>query len=136
MLRISARHPTYWKAVDLDDFDGTGWRSAATLPLRLESEVSPKPAWHQTLRVTVRDLKSPAYIGAGTALAVRQSPRYAIPSAPGTFTTGREPLRRGDSYLMDVYVPHPTPLEMAKAGSDYPAFATGFLSMALPPRVG
>ena len=137
LLRISSRTPQYFKAVDLDDFDGVAWRANHDLPPKLDTELAPgHPSWYQTLRVTVRDLKSPAYVAAGTAVAVNRSPRYVLASAPGTFVTGSQPLRRGDSYLVDVYVPHPTSLQLAKAGSDYPSFTSDFLTMALPRAQG
>jgi transglutaminase-like putative cysteine protease len=138
MLRVSARTPVYWKAVELNAFNGTAWRVDRTLSHSVDTEVDPThPNWRQRLRVTVRDLRSTTYVGAGTALSVEQSPRVAEPSAPGTFTTGNDPLRRGDSYLIDVYTPHPTALQMADDTSDYPSFAaSSYLSMDLPQSVG
>ena len=137
LLRIASKGPVYFKAVDLDEFSGISWRAGHDIAPKLDTELaSGHPGWYQTLRVTVRDLRSPAYIAAGTAVAVNRSPRFVIPSAPGTFATGSQPLRRGDSYLVDVYAPRPTNLELAKAGSDYPSFTFDFLTMDLPPSVG
>ena len=138
MLRVAVKTPVYLKATDLDDFNGVGWRVDQTLRPGVDAEITPAHrGWREQLRVTVRDLRSPSYIGAGTALSVEKSPRFAVPSAPGTFATGHDPLQRGDSYLIDVYAPRPSELEMASDSSDYPTFATSsYLSMGLPQSVG
>ncbi len=137
LLRVAAPGPAYWKAVDLDAFDGVRWRAQASPPQGADTQTAPHhDNWHATLRVSVRDLRSSAYVGAGTTLAIRHSPRLVLPSAPGTYATGREPLRRGDTYLTEVYTPHPSLHELSAAGTGYPAFTARYLSMDLPPSVG
>lgn len=137
MLRIAAKTPVYWKAVDLDGFDGVGWKAERIAPPGGATEEAPNHRdWHVKLRVTVRDLRTSAYVTAGTALRIDDSPRYAIPSSPGTFATGRDALRRGDSYTAEVYTPHPSLRELGSAGTDYPPFVDPYLTMELPASVG
>ena len=137
MLRVSSPTPAYWKAVDLDRFDGVRWRSGGDVPRGLDTTFAPNHAdWKFQIRVSVRDLRSSAYLAAGTGLAIAHSPRFAIPAAPGTFATGREPLRKGDTYVATVYSPHPSIRELRDAGTEYPAFVRSFLTMDLPSAVG
>ena len=138
LLRVATRKPVYFKAADLDGFDGVRWRSERLVPPQRDTQVSINhPDWRQRLRVTVRNLRSPEYIGAGTVLGIQHSPRTIFNGPPGTFVTGRDSqLRRGDSYQADVYAPRPTVLEMAAAGADYPTFASAYLTMDLPASVG
>lgn len=138
MFRATARRPTYFKTVDLDRFDGVGWRGENGPHRGIGTELQAgRPSWHQRLRVTVLNLRSADYVGAGTTLSIGRSPRYVVPSAAGTYVTGRDPLRRGDSYLTDVYTPHPSNLELARASVLYPQRVMAEdLGMELPRSVG
>src|SRR4051812_34831528 len=136
MLRVAAKTPSYWKAVDLDDFDGLRWRTGHITP-GMSTEIAPNHAdWKQRLRFTIRGLRSNLYIAAGTGTAIEHSPRFALPSEPGTFVTGSKPLQKGDSYVAEVYSPHPSIRELRNAGTDYPGFVDDYLTMDLPPSVG
>ena len=136
MLRVAAGNPTYWKATDLEAFDGFRWVSREIPPAVL-TEFAPNHAdWRRDLRVTVRDLESPLYITAGTGLSIRDSPLAALLAGPGTFSTGDEPLRRGDTYLAEVYTPNPSVRELRNAGTRYPGFVTPYLTLELPVEVG
>ncbi len=137
MLRIRARAGAYWKTADLDAFDGVRWRVGGVPPGGLDSEV-PRAhrSWRQRLDVTVRNLRSRQFVTAGVAVSVRRSPRRPVPATPGTFAT-REPLRRGDTYRVDAYTPRPSPRELARAGTAYPAYTNGpYLEMDLPRVAG
>jgi protein-glutamine gamma-glutamyltransferase len=137
MLRVASDRPRYWKAVDLDTFDGTRWiTTGGDAPPGLTELARGHADWRVRLRFTVRDLRSPYYVTAGTGLAVDHSPRLVLPSSPGTFATGRDALRRGDSYAAEVYAPDPSVRELRAAGSHYPPLAAAFLTMDLPPEVG
>ncbi|MFL5843467.1 MAG: transglutaminaseTgpA domain-containing protein [Solirubrobacteraceae bacterium] len=133
MLRVASDRPHYWKAIDLDEFDGERWINSGRLAPGDATQTAPNHAdWTVDLRVTVRDLRSPYYIGAGTGFRIEHSPRFAIASAPGTFSTGRDPLRRGDSYSAQVYVPNPSIRELRTAGTDYPTLVSPYLQMGVP----
>jgi len=130
MARISSKRPHYWKAIDLETFDGTRWTTDGQLPQGVSTEQAPNHAdWLIDLRVSVRDLRSTQYLTAGAGFNVERSPRLVIPSAPGTFTTGREPLRRGDSYTTEAYAPNPSVRELRSAGTEYPSLVRPYLSM-------
>jgi transglutaminase-like putative cysteine protease len=137
MLRVASSRPAYWKAVDLDAFDGRRWHATGQLPRGIDTEFAPNHGdWRIKLRVSVRGLRTNAYIAAGTGLSIEHSPRYAIPSAAGTFATGSEPLRHGDTYVATVYSPHPSVRELRDAGTAYPAYVHDYLTMDLPASVG
>lgn len=137
VLRVKAREGSYWKATVLADFDGTAWvQSGAYNPRVPDSEIAPDPAYRDRMTVVVRNLRSPEYVGAGTIRDIRASPRLTLESGFGTFRTGSRPLRRGDTYRADVYVPRPSAQTMRDAGSDYPDFTRRYLAMRLPGAPG
>ncbi|HEV2769921.1 MAG TPA: transglutaminaseTgpA domain-containing protein, partial [Solirubrobacteraceae bacterium] len=138
VLRIRSERELYWKAVDLSAFDGLRWRTeprespSADVPLAGR----PRPQWRSRMDVTVRDLQTSLFVTAGTALRVRSPSRKPAPSGPGLFGTGRRPLRDGQTYTAEVYVPDPRPRELAEAPSAYPDAFPEARSMALPASLG
>jgi protein-glutamine gamma-glutamyltransferase len=139
VLRVKAQTPTYWKAVNLTQFDGIRWREDAVIdPYQpdVPESISGFPQWHQTITVVIRDLRSFQYVSAGTALGISGTHRLHTRDAPGTFITGRNPLRPGDSYRARVYTPRPSQAQMDAAGSNYPQSLENDLSMLLPASVG
>jgi protein-glutamine gamma-glutamyltransferase len=134
MLRVKAPHAAYWKAENLDLFDGLHWRRAdATLPVSDEvpDDWRAIARWTQTIRVTVRNLRSDQFVTAGYAAAVLMPRVDAIPSLEGTFEAGRT-LHRGDAYTARVYTPDPTERERREAGTDYPAALARYRTILLP----
>jgi len=140
MLRIRARESQYWKAVNLTEFDGRAWRTAvpADEPARLQTTIDPsRPEWRRRLAVTVRDLASPWFIGAGSTLRIEaSSARTPVAAGPGTFRTVDRPLSRGQTYAAEVYVPEPRGDDLDRSPGDYPSFVEDALTMRLPPAVG
>jgi transglutaminase-like putative cysteine protease len=134
MLRIKARRPAYWKAETLEQFDGSAWRQVPTAgPGGADTEgIDSHPGWIQRLEVTVRGLRSTAFVAAGTTLRVDDSSRLVGASAPGTFRTLNKPLRRGDGYIATSYVPRPGEVQMRTAGTAYPAFVRRQLAVEVP----
>ncbi|MFN8131616.1 MAG: transglutaminaseTgpA domain-containing protein [Solirubrobacteraceae bacterium] len=138
LLRVAARSPLYWKAENLDEFDGLRWRRgeasgllpdpAAEVPAGFERF----PAWRQRLTVTLRGLKSSLLIGAGTTLAIPRPPEESSGAASPIRFALRQPLDRGDSYQVDVYAPQPRPSQMRAAGTDYPGAVRGDLDLEIP----
>jgi transglutaminase-like putative cysteine protease len=139
VLRVKAQTPTYWKAVNLVQFDGVRWREEAVVNPRVPDTepIEGFPQWRQTITVIVRNLRSFQYVAAGTALRIHGTRKLRVPESPGTFVTGQNPLRPGDSYKVDVYTPRPSEAQMAAAGTNYIDDYTGDdLSMLLPASVG
>ena len=107
----------YWKAENLDTFNGTGWIAGG-------ANSGPQPPlsqrtidrWTQTLTVTVRAMQTTQIIASGTAF---QPPAHlsapALPgSSAGTWTSSTR-LATGDSYTIRVYAPHPSNSALAKS---------------------
>jgi len=110
MIRVKASQAAYWKARDLDIFDGTTWRhdprprsQAVTADLP-DNPVS-RRTWTQEMDVTIRNLESDTFITAGIATAVRGEPSY--PLGGGIFAAP-DGIGKGDTYTADVYTPRPS----------------------------
>jgi hypothetical protein len=137
VLEIQASHPEYWKAENLDSFNGVGW-AQATGP---GSQATPRPdasaltRWTQTITVTDRDMKGSDVIGAGVSDSPSDLSEVADGQSPGTWTTGSQ-LVPGDSYRIRVYAPHPGAAELAAAGTDYFGVPAEYLTIYLPPNDG
>ncbi len=136
VMSVRARYPAYWKAVDLDEFDGTGWAQAPvggdeetafeeTVPAQTQKR------WLQTLTVNLRDMRTHDVIAAGIAYPPTVG-ELQPGDTFGTFTSLRG-LTAGDTYQVKVYAPQPSPTQLASAGTDYPiGDLTPELGMLLP----
>ena len=141
VLEVVASRPDYWKAQNLDVFDGLGWTAAQTpVSDSWQDQVSPASLkrWTQTLQVTVRGMSTQNVIAAGSAEQPTDVPGGAqTEQSPGTWVAGRK-LEPGASYRVRVYSPHPTPAQMTAAGTSYPAsLQLGYLTVEVPEaRIG
>jgi transglutaminase-like putative cysteine protease len=134
MLRVKARQQAYWKAQNLDAFDGRRWQRAQYGIV--ESPIQELPLndrnltrWTQTIEVSVRNLHSRTFVTAGIATNPPNLPnRRAFPAGPPGIWVARHQLKRGDTYRARVYTPRPTERELAAAGTDYERDFTGFRS--------
>jgi len=132
MLRIKAKTPAYWKATNLDTFDGVRWIEG---PPSRDSIAEPRlnRSWLQTIQVVDRGLRSTQFVGAGVVQDILPgASRLALPQSDGTFVTSSKPLRPGDSYQALVYVPRPSQRQLERAGTDYPGFTQDFLELRVP----
>jgi transglutaminase-like putative cysteine protease len=139
LLEVSSEKVHYWKATNLDTFDGVRWVRSGGLntepalgePLKFHpkgTDPSPEAEWVDRVNFQVRGLTSDVAIGAGTILALRQA--SATPDPDGVWSMDRE-LRPGNSYTALVYDPKPTPAEMRAAGTAYPSQASRYTSFTL-----
>jgi hypothetical protein len=136
VLDVRAAHPDYWKAENLDLFNGTGWMAGEAgggnqldgiLPSSLDN-----PLWSQTMTVTIRAMKTFNVIGAGFSSSPVHTPTGATPGASqGTWTASNQ-LGPGDSYSVRVYDPHPSPAQLASAGDDYPGSLISYRTLVMP----
>src|SRR4051812_34390048 len=144
LLEVATEHTHYWKASNLDHFDGTRWvRSSAPSvepalgePLKLHGKLAvPRrnPNWVDRINLTSRGLNSDFAVGAGTILALRSAD--ARPSPDGIWSMTRE-LQPGNEYTATVYDPKPSVAEMQVAGTAFPAAARRYVSFDLPSRPG
>ncbi len=135
VLDVKAAIPDYWKAQDLDSFDGHGWVAASVE----SSDPTPTIAranlarWSQTIGVTVRAMKTFNVIAAGVAGPPLHLPGNLIAGpSEGTWTTSAQ-LGPGNSYTVNVYTPHPTASDLEQAGTDYPqALLPAYLTLNVP----
>jgi len=134
MLRVKARLPAYWKARDLDLFDGRIWRhdprqTGTLASTHLPDDAPSRARWAQRIQVTVRNLRTDTFVTAGVTTGVRGEDSY--PAGGGMFNapTG---LGKGDSYSADAYTPDPTDRQLRAATTDYEEWLHGYLSAFLP----
>jgi transglutaminase-like putative cysteine protease len=144
LFEVASEHSHYWKAENLDAFDGVRWlRSASTVPepalgepLKFHPKGTPPrpdPEWVDRINFQVRGLTSNFAIGAGTVLAVSRT--AARPAGDGTWEMTRE-LHPGTSYTALVYDPKPSAIEMRNAGTHYPVQAGRYVDFTLPSDSG
>jgi transglutaminase-like putative cysteine protease len=134
LLRIKAKNSNYWKAVNLNDFDGVRWREGPPSRDRLVDN-PPNPKWVQNIQVVDRGLRTTQFVGAGvTENVLPGASRPAIPQPDGTYVTVGKALQPGDSYQASVYFPRPSDNQLRRASRDYPAFTDDFLDMRVPVR--
>jgi transglutaminase superfamily protein len=132
MLRIKATVPAYWKATNLNEFDGVRWVEGP--PSRnAPGDGRINRRWQQTIKVIDRGLRSTQFVGAGTIQDILPgSSRLALPQSDGTFVTSTKPLRPGDSYQALVYFPRPSEAQLKRSGTDYPGYTQDFLELRVP----
>jgi transglutaminase-like putative cysteine protease len=136
LLRVRAeKRPAYWKAENLDGFDGARWHQVDA-----DFQEASTPAVEdmlltntQKIRVTVRNLSSIEFITAGYADSVDSPTIRETPRGDGTWTTSR-PLRRGDAYTATVYTPQTNESQRREAGEEGSrADLARFRRLSLPP---
>ena len=131
VFAVQARRPDYWKAENLDLFNGTGWAQApaspsATLPAADPSAVA---MWTQRVGVTIKGMRTSDVIAAGFAGAPDHVAAVAGDSA-GTWQAATE-LGPGESYSVATYSPRPSHRQLATTASAYHAEARGPASEAI-----
>jgi transglutaminase-like putative cysteine protease len=139
LFEVASEKVHYWKATNLDTFDGVRWQRSAGLnpepalgePLKYHPKglpPRPDPEWVDRINFQVRGLTSDFALGAGTTLALRAID--AVPARDGTWPVLEE-LRPGNRYTALVYDPKPSPTEMRAADRPYPAEAQRYVSFTL-----
>jgi hypothetical protein len=137
VLAIKASQKEYWKAENLDAFNGVGWQQGSVL----DAQSTPRPyssainKWTQTISVTVRDMRSQEVIGAGASTEPDLPQGVSPQLSPGTWTAGSN-LVPGQNYELTVYAPQPSDAQLASAGADYSGLPSGYLAVELPPARG
>ncbi|HEY7199726.1 MAG TPA: transglutaminase-like domain-containing protein, partial [Candidatus Dormibacteraeota bacterium] len=127
LMEVSSEKSHYWKATNLDTFDGVRWLRASGSsvepplgePLKYHpkgTDPSPDSEWVDRINFQVRGLTSDFAIGAGTTLALRDA--EATPDPDGTWLMSHE-LHPGETYTALVYDPKPSAAEMRAAGTAY-----------------
>lgn len=135
VLDVQAQHPDYWKAENLDVFDGRGWVDESVEASDPQSAIAPSnlARWTQTMTVTLRAMRTSNVIAAGVAGSPEHMPGSLVagPSEGTWLSTGE--LGPGDSYTVSSYDPHPSAAELQTAGTDYPdAVLPAYLTLFIP----
>jgi protein-glutamine gamma-glutamyltransferase len=131
LLRIKAKTQVYWKAENLDDFDGVRWHEAPQSRTQPDARINPR--WVQQIRVVDRGLRTREFVGSGQTLSIaRGASKDALPVSGGTFVTARGPLKPGDSYRAQTYTPRPTDGQLRRSGTHYPGSTDDFVELDLP----
>ena len=134
-----ASRADYWKAQDLDLFNGTGWAEGYVQPTSAAAAAARprdrRRQVRQTITVTLRAMRTRDVIGAGILAAPRASPEQPVPGAtaraPGSRDLGPAARRQ---LPITTYSPQPTAAQLSAAGADYPEAALpGYRSIQLPP---
>jgi protein-glutamine gamma-glutamyltransferase len=118
LLRVRAPRALYWKAANLDGFDGIRWYQSDPT----ENQPSKPPSVEaidrdtERIRVTIRNLSSDTFVAAGYTDAI-DSTVQDLPRGDGTWRADRT-LRRGDSYRATVYEPESESDERREATPD------------------
>ena len=123
LIRVKARTPAYWKAQNLDEFDGQVWMRSQVpfgVPELPEDNELAIKRWSQEIKVSMRNLRSDQFITAGFTSDIDIPRLLTIPTSDGLFRPSRT-LRRGDAYTATVYTPKPTQAQRRRAGVDYQA---------------
>jgi protein-glutamine gamma-glutamyltransferase len=139
LFEVASEKVHYWKATNLDSFDGVRWERSTSAnpepalgqPLKYHpkgTDPSPDSEWVDRINFEVRGLTSDFAIGAGTTLSLR--PIEGVPAPDGVWPVSHE-LRPGNSYTALVYDPKPSSSEMRSAGTAYPAEAQRYVDFTL-----
>ncbi len=138
VMDVVGKRADYWKAENLDVFDGREWTTGSVASAGPFEDVSnaTRAAWTQTLEVTIRTMKIGTVLAAGTAESRRTLRGPVFPGAsPGTWIASN-PLAPGASYRVTVYDPQPAAAQLARAGDAYPTQLAGYRMIELPSSNG
>ncbi len=134
VMTVDAKTGDYWKAENLDIFNGFAWVAGTVTSVRLPP---PAPAavgaWSQTIKVHIAGMQTKDVIASGFASDPLAVPGNAAPGpSDGTWVAGR-PLGPGASYVVNTYSPHPSATQLETAGRDYPRYLLDdYRSIRLP----
>ncbi|MBV9212097.1 MAG: transglutaminase domain-containing protein, partial [Actinobacteria bacterium] len=134
MLSVRSPRSHYWKAETLDRFDGLRWiHSNAGVGSDPSSEVpnARDRRWDESIRFTVRNLRSDVLVGAGTVYSV-DTQKLLAGSADGTIRVIDGPLANGDTYTVRAYVPDPSAAQMRAAPREFPTQFLPYTYVTLP----
>jgi protein-glutamine gamma-glutamyltransferase len=149
VLSVRAKTGHYWKAANLDNFDGTAWVQEPTTVLPLagaaggaagsaEPLPAPSPAavrkYSEPVRVTIQGMRTTDLIGAGQWTLTSRIPggSHRVVGT-GTFAADRL-LGPGIAYRAQVYTPTPSSPQLSAATAlpyPWPALR-GYLSVSIP----
>jgi hypothetical protein len=135
VLSVQAKRPDYWKAENLDAFNGFGWVAApvASQPGLPAPDRQDAARWTQTIRVSIVGMRTTDVVAAGDAAHPSQIAGGSSPgSDPGTWVAGQA-IGPGTNYDVATYSPHPTAAQLTHAAPIYPVpLLAGDLTLGVP----
>ncbi|HEY4280502.1 MAG TPA: transglutaminase-like domain-containing protein [Conexibacter sp.] len=140
VLRVRSNVDSYWKAENLDDFDGLRWAPANGVAENALAEVPHaallRKAWQHSVVVTIGDFSTPDAVAAGTTVNFAgEGSRFTGGSSPGTWVA-HGALRPGETYVAESIVPRPKDAQLLGSGTDYPQAIASYLKVGLPEHAG
>ncbi len=136
LLEIESDVPHYWRSVVLERFDGFRWvrsnaaGSSLELPNKVEGQYNPAHEdWLETIRVTVRELRSGLVVGPGSVQSIEGLTGSIAPD--GTVFAGEIP-NSGQSYTVTSYAPDPSAGQLEAADGPYPPAISRYTTLELP----
>ncbi len=137
VLEVKATSGDYWKAENLDVFNGTGWSAesaAVEAPAGGVTSATLK-RWTQRITVTLDGMTTTDIIGPGELADPTHSTEPVTTGVSAGRYVAMTQLGPGDTYTVKSYSPHPTAAQLAAAGTAYPGsqFLDQELTVTLPP---
>lgn len=136
VMTVKARRGDYWKAENLDVFNGVGWsEGVGPIPAAPPSPQSKAVRrWSQTITVTMQAMRSTVVIAAGFARRPAHIDAPVLPGVSSGTWTAAAPLAPGSTYTVSTYSPVPSDAQLAaipaKAYPDDPL--AGYRVVELP----
>lgn len=137
VLTVAARSGDYWKAEDLDTFNGRAWVLGEPVadPVALPGPSgASRGRWTQRVAVSITGMRTVNVIGAGFSSVLTGLGGVTVSgSDPGTLVARHE-LGPGTSYTVLSYSPRPSAGQLrAVGGRRYPANATvAYRTLSIP----
>jgi len=154
VLKIKTEGPKrnlYWRATTLDDYTGTGWQESLDLNTEARSNqidadtaallppvARSASSWIKQ-DVTVEALKDNHLIASAQPMRWSPPSDATFQDESGDIVVLTRSLQRDQSYTVWSYAPQPTPKELGRAGTDYPAAIERYLEViqtAAVPKFG
>ncbi len=135
VLTVAAARGDYWKAEDLDLFDGRDWVAGApsSQPSLPVASVASARRWTQVIKVTIEGMRTSDVIAAGYAGQLSPIEGGVAPGQEAGTWVATRGLGPGDSYEAVTYSPHPSGAELSAAGRAYPSQQLGNeLTLGIP----
>lgn len=146
VLRVVSGEPLYWKARNLDSFNGVAWQVReepqdtryVDQPFQadLPEDYEERAAWTSEVEVSIKRVQTTDVIAAGTILDITDNSRVVQPGfSPGTMDAPSG-FRRNDSYRAQVHFPKPQPQALEEATTGENERQDGQRTLTVPFRPG
>lgn len=140
VMTVKAHRADYWKAENLDVFDGVAWSQGTGPVTGSPPTPAPQELRHYTQRITVtmEAMKTKTVIAAGAAGRPQHIDASVSPGQSAGTWTANQALAPGSTYNVSTYSPNPSPTQLqAIPATAYPdAALANYRVVGLPPASG